>query len=316
MSATETNTKSLFSRLAASVLAPLTIGSLAFAAVAIGTAGTASASPNWSSDWAGPSFCASHGAPYMGHTYDGVAACGNAYPNNMQGNVSYNGVELDSVGFQCYELAARYFYYATGYRPPVQPNASDLAYYIHADYPQYPVYPSGLTGTTDRYTGTLVPGAIISMWSSSDEVGHVAVVTSVNLNGGTGTISVLDENGSAGGVDNISVNGGVMNFEGLYNQFQWVTGFSGAPVPTPGPTYYAYQVVGISGLAEHTGPATTDQVVGSLPDHATIEIQCQTMGSWVARSNVWDKLANGTYISDWYTTTPNVGRYSPPIPVC
>lgn len=316
MTRTIKNIQSRLGRLVASVLAPLTIGSLALAAATMATAGTASATPSWSSDWGGASFCSSHDVAYMGHSYDGVAACGNAYPNNYQGYVGYNGVEFDSVGFQCYELAARYFYYMTGLRPPVQPNASDLAYYIHADYPQYPVYPAGLTGTTDHYTSSLVAGSIVSMWASNDEVGHVGVVTSVDLNGaGTGTIWVLDENGSSNGLDSISVDDGVMNFEGLYNQFQWVSGFS--PVtPPPGPTYYTYQVIGISALSENSGPSTADPVVGSLPDHATIQIACQTTGSTVVRSNIWDKLANGSYIPDWYTTTPNVGRYSPPVPVC
>ncbi|HTW10939.1 MAG TPA: CHAP domain-containing protein, partial [Acidimicrobiales bacterium] len=304
-------------RLAVAVLAPLMLGSLATAGAVVAMAGPAYASPNWSSDWAGPNFCASYHVPYMGHSYDGVAACGNAYPNNYQGQISYNGVEFDSVGFQCYELAARYFYYATGLRPPVTRDASDLAYYIHADYPQYPVYPSGLTGTTDRYTGTLVPGSVISMWSSGDEVGHVAVVTALDLNSNeTGTIWVLDENGSASALDSISVQNGTMDFEGLYNQFQWADLQPPGAQPTPGPAYYTYSVVGVPELAEHTGPSTAATVVGWLPDHATIEVVCQTTGSLVVRSDIWDKLVNGSYIPDWYTTTPGIGKYSPPIPVC
>jgi hypothetical protein len=317
MSESRINARSRFTRGVAAALAPLALGILSLAAT-VATAGPAAASVSWPSDWAGSGFCSAHGANYTGHSYDGVAACGNAYPNNFQGNISYNGVELDSVGFQCYELAARYFYYLTGLNPPVQPNASDLAYYIDKDYPQYPVYPAGLTGTTDRYNSTLVDGDIISMWSNGDEVGHVAIVINTALNSSeSGTIWVLDENGAASGLDTISVQNGTMNFEDLYNQFQWVYGLPPVgPTPLPQPTYYVYQVIGTAYLHEYSGPSTGDAVVGTLPDHATIKIVCQTTGSTVVRSNIWDRQTNGTYIPDWYTTTPNVGKYSPPIPVC
>jgi hypothetical protein len=77
-----------------------------------------------------------------------------------------------------------------------------------------------------------------------------------------------------------------------------------------------YQVVGTAYLHEYSGPSAADTVEGTLPDHATIKIVCQTTGSTVVRSDIWDRQTNGTYIPDWYTTTPNVGKYSPPIPVC
>src|SRR5580658_10354955 len=102
--------------------------------VAAGPARGASRLTSWPADWAGTSFCASYGVPYMGTTYGGVAACGDAYPNNYQGEISYSGVEFDSVGFQCVELAARYFYYLTGQIPPLVEDASDYAYYLGDDY--------------------------------------------------------------------------------------------------------------------------------------------------------------------------------------
>jgi surface antigen len=178
----------------------------------------------WASQasWAGSSFCASYNVRYMGTTYNGVAACGNAYPNNYQGEISYKGVEFDSVGFQCVELAARYFYVRTGKAPPLVQDASDFAYYLGAD-DGYNVYPSGLTGVTSTYQSSLAPGQIVSMWSSSDEVGHVAVVTAVNVSNGNGTITVMDENAAASGTDTITVTNGTMNYEGIYPYFQWTT---------------------------------------------------------------------------------------------
>jgi N-acetylneuraminic acid mutarotase/surface antigen len=174
------------------------------------------------SGWAGPSFCASYGVPYMGTTYYGVAACGNAYPDNYQGKISYQGVEFDSVGFQCAELTARYFYYLTGQKPPLVPDASEFAYSLNTGG-GYNVYPAGQNSGTSTFQTSLAPGQIISMWSGSDQVGHVAVVTAVNVTAGNGTITLMGENGSAGGTDTITVSGGQMSYEGIYNDFQWTT---------------------------------------------------------------------------------------------
>ena len=178
----------------------------------------------WRFDWASSSFCASNGVPYMGTTFDGVAACGvpyNGTKSNNQGRITYNGAELDSVGFQCVELAARYFYYATGHNPPGS-NGGGYAWAVYAAYPQYGISPGGATGGVSSYENTLVRGDIISMWSPSDLTGHVAVVTSVSLNSAdTGKIYLIDENAGAKGSDAITVTNGKMSFNGL-NDFQWV----------------------------------------------------------------------------------------------
>jgi surface antigen len=201
--------------------------------VAAGPARGASRLTSWPADWAGTSFCASYGVPYMGTTYGGVAACGDAYPNNYQGEISYSGVEFDSVGFQCVELAARYFYYLTGQIPPLVEDASDYAYYLGDDY-GYNVYPAGLYGVTGAFAGSLTPGQVISMWSASDEVGHVAVVTGVNVTAGNGTVTVMDENASASGTDTITVTNGQMSYEGIYPDFQWTTNLPVGEVAVPG----------------------------------------------------------------------------------
>ena len=173
------------------------------------------------SDWAGPGFCSSYNVRYTGTTYRGVAACGNADPDNNQGEISYKGVEFDSIGFQCVELAARYLYFITGKKPPLVPRASDYAYYIGAD-DGFQVYPGGLTGGTTKYQASLTPGQVISMWSASDQIGHVAVVTAVNVTNGNGTITVTDENANGTGSGTIKVSGGTMSYGG-YPNFQWTT---------------------------------------------------------------------------------------------
>ena len=70
-----------------------------------------------------------------------------------------------------------------------------------------------------------------------------------------------------------------------------------------------------------TGPGYTAYgSVGTRYDGQQVDILCQTTGEPVhglhATSPIWDKLTNGTYVSDYYTDTPNVGVYSPPIPHC
>jgi hypothetical protein len=179
----------------------------------------------WRLDWASSSFCATHfNAPYLGTTFDGVAACGVKYTgssSNYQGRVTYNGVLLNSYGFQCVELAARYFYYVTGHNPPGA-NGGGYAWAVYKAYPQYGISPGGANGGVSSYQNTLVAGDIISMWSSGNQTGHVAVVTSVSLNSAqTGKIYVIDENASATGSDAITVTNGKMSFNGL-NDFQWV----------------------------------------------------------------------------------------------
>ena len=83
------------------------------------------------------------------------------------------------------------------------------------------------------------------------------------------------------------------------------------------PVSYQYTVVAPGGsLNERSAPSTSATLTGSLPNGALINIVCQTTGSVVNGSSIWDKLDNGFYVSDYYTSTPNVGTWSPPIPQC
>jgi len=80
----------------------------------------------------------------------------------------------------------------------------------------------------------------------------------------------------------------------------------------------SYNVTGTGGvgLKARTGPNTSSSVVRVLPEGAAIDISCQTTGESIRGSAIWDKLSDGTYISDFYTTTPVYAAYSPGIPVC
>lgn len=83
-------------------------------------------------------------------------------------------------------------------------------------------------------------------------------------------------------------------------------------------------VVGSAGLNARSGPGTGFPVIGpTLANGQPIDISCQTKGTLVGvglpgtPTDVWDKLADGRYITDYYTSTPGVGgNYTPGIPQC
>jgi Rv2525c-like, glycoside hydrolase-like domain len=86
-----------------------------------------------------------------------------------------------------------------------------------------------------------------------------------------------------------------------------------APVAT---ISHAYKVVAGPGLNTRTGPAKSYRQVRTYPDHATLQVICQAPGSAIFTTHLWDKLADGTYVSDYYLSTPSKTGYSPPLPRC
>jgi uncharacterized protein YraI len=86
-----------------------------------------------------------------------------------------------------------------------------------------------------------------------------------------------------------------------------------SPVP---PTYYVFGTGGV-GLTERTGPGLNYGSAGSLLEGQQIQISCQQQsGSAVGGSDIWDRLTNGNWVSDFYTTTPVYAAFSPGIPQC
>ena len=81
-------------------------------------------------------------------------------------------------------------------------------------------------------------------------------------------------------------------------------------------SYGPYLTVASPSLNERSAPSTGAAIVGSLPYHSTIYINCQTSGSLVGASVVWDQLNNGAYISDYWTNTPGLDTWTPSIPRC
>jgi uncharacterized protein YraI len=69
-------------------------------------------------------------------------------------------------------------------------------------------------------------------------------------------------------------------------------------------------------LNARSGPGTSYPVVKTYQPGATVAVACQAPGSAVASTKVWDKLTDGTYVTDYYISTPSKAGYSTPITRC
>jgi uncharacterized protein YraI/lysophospholipase L1-like esterase len=125
---------------------------------------------------------------------------------------------------------------------------------------------------------------------------------------GVGDFTAYDQNN--GGVDGC--------FIGRVNGFTPLPGGAPPPVPaTPAPPSFRYAIANVSSpVSVRAGPSTSTARIGALPGNSPIDITCQTVGESINGSPIWDQLLTGGYVSDWYTTTPVVGDYSPGIPHC
>jgi len=70
-------------------------------------------------------------------------------------------------------------------------------------------------------------------------------------------------------------------------------------------------------VRQRSGPGTTYRTLGILPPATRILIVCQVRsGSVVNGTAVWDRLSDGSYVTDYYTTTPAFNRFSPGLAGC
>jgi hypothetical protein len=102
-----------------------------------------------------------------------------------------------------------------------------------------------------------------------------------------------------------------------------LAGGSGPAAATP----YRYRVsgtcaAGTCALAEWSGPGTSSFTrVGAAYEGQEVAVACQAEGQTMTSTSgqpsaIWDELGSGAFVSDLYLNTPNVGRYSPPLPQC
>jgi hypothetical protein len=144
-----------------------------------------------------------HAGSYpLGASYNGVEACG---PGIYQGGTDYEVHFFPGAWgeyeWECVELVMRYMYLVYGIAPY---NANGNT--VVSNYP-------GSTLTKVSNTGTTVPspGDIVSMaGTASVPGGHTGVVTAVNVTGGTGTVTIMEQNASSDGWGTIRVSGNIL----------------------------------------------------------------------------------------------------------
>ncbi len=90
-------------------------------------------------------------------------------------------------------------------------------------------------------------------------------------------------------------------------------------VPTasrpPTSFFKAYRVT--QTVNHRRGPGTGFASAGLMPAGSTIRVTCQTRStSFVRGSSIWDRLVDGTYVADFYTTTPRFNAFTPGLPRC
>ncbi len=84
-----------------------------------------------------------------------------------------------------------------------------------------------------------------------------------------------------------------------------------APVAT---TAFSYQAT--AQVRARSGPAPTYSLVKVYEKGASLGVVCQAPGAAVGSTAVWDKLNNGSYVTDAYVSTPSKTGYSPPVTRC
>ncbi|MEO6796646.1 MAG: CHAP domain-containing protein [Candidatus Dormibacter sp.] len=99
----------------------------------------------------------------------------------------------------------------------------------------------------------------------------------------------------------------------------FVAGRSATPAPpAPAPAQPAGHLFRATDVVrQRSGPGTSFATVGMLQNGQQISIVCQTRsGSVINGTGIWDRLNDGSYVTDYYTTTPAFNNFSPGLPRC
>ncbi|MFC6707099.1 hypothetical protein [Flexivirga alba] len=78
---------------------------------------------------------------------------------------------------------------------------------------------------------------------------------------------------------------------------------------------YPYQTTPPS-LNRRAGPGPTYALRGTLPEGSLAWVSCQSRGSSVYTTSVWDRLSDGSWGSDYYVSSPSSTTYSSPVRRC
>jgi hypothetical protein len=138
----------------------------------------------------------------LGAVYLGMPACG---PRPLAGGtdvaVTWGG-GVTQLEWECAELSKRYLYLSYGIAP-YQANGSQVVWNYSG---------SALEKISNPTSGKAPqPGDVLS-YGSTTTAGHTSVVMTSSVNGsGNGSITVIEENNSAGGASTLSVNNWTVN---------------------------------------------------------------------------------------------------------
>ena len=89
------------------------------------------------------------------------------------------------------------------------------------------------------------------------------------------------------------------------------------PVPTPPAQPAGHPYFTTDTVRQRSGPGTGYSTLGILQPRQRIMIVCQVRsGSVINGTAIWDRLSDGTYVTDYYTTTPAFNRFSPGLSHC
>ena len=86
-----------------------------------------------------------------------------------------------------------------------------------------------------------------------------------------------------------------------------------APVAT---TAFRYRVTSGRPVVARSGPGRSYPAVKTYPAGASVTVVCQAPGSSVGTTTVWDKLTDGSYVTDVRVNTPSGTGYSAPVTRC
>ena len=88
-----------------------------------------------------------------------------------------------------------------------------------------------------------------------------------------------------------------------------------APPKPAAPAGHPYRTTDV--VRQRSGPGTGYRTVGILPAGQRIMIVCQVRsGSVIRGTGIWDRLSDGSYVTDYYTTTPAFNTFSPGLSRC
>ena len=206
-----------------------------------------------SGEGVGKGFCKQNSGYALGAGYDNVYACGPA---------TGSGDDFDTVGFQCVELSERFLWAVYGDFIPNVPSGRALVSMGSTAL--------GAPVGTPAVNSLPVPGDVVSMWggSKAEVYGHTAVVTAVDVDpSGTGTIQIMEENGTSDGWDQINVDDwaetyGDRSYDGgifYYNHVEWL---ELQPNQPPAASDLVYKIQGLGTNSTATAINGTGTVTG------------------------------------------------------